>query len=477
MASGADGVTTVRATGAGPTPRRRTLLVLRGVEIAAHALPLTGVVTVGRGSTCEIQVDDPSLSRHHVRIELAEGRIAVTDLDSTNGTLVGGVRTSPGQPVEISADEPIVVGDVELVVQESRTGRGPAAGLTIGAPAPPLPSGSLPPRDQGPLVADPAMRRLYDLAARLARGGISILLTGETGAGKEVLAEFIHRSSPRASAPLVRVNCAALADSLVEAELFGHERGAFTGALRERRGLLESADGGTVLLDEIGEMSPAVQAKILRVLEARQVMRVGASTPRPIDVRFLAATNRDLEAEVATGGFRRDLFFRLAGAVLVIPPLRERPQEIAGLATAFAAEAAHRVGRSPPRLAEATLSALRARSWPGNARELRNVIERLVLLTESAVIDPTLLALADPTGVAAPTVDGPTAPIAMPTAPAPATTDLRDHLAAVERERILAALERNGGNQSRAAAELGMPRRTLITRLEAYGVPRPRRKP
>ncbi len=184
------------------------------------------------------------------------------------------------------------------------------------------------------------MRRLYDVAARVARGTIGVLIVGETGAGKEVVAEHVHRHSPRAGGPFVRVNCAALSETLVESELFGHERGAFTGADRATRGLLEAAEGGTVLLDEIGELPPAMQAKLLRVLEDRQVTRVGAMSSREeVDVRFVAATNRDLEADVAAGTFRRDLYFRIAGAVLAIPPLRARLDEIEPLARAFLADA------------------------------------------------------------------------------------------------------------------------------------------
>jgi DNA-binding NtrC family response regulator len=286
----------------------------------------------------------------------------------------------------------------------------------------------------------------------VARGPIGVLLTGETGAGKEVLAEFLHRRSPRAGGPLVRVNCAALTDSLVESELFGHEKGAFTGAQRERRGLIETADGGTLFLDEIGEIPAAAQAKLLRVVEERQVTRVGSSEPRPVDVRFVAATNRDLEAEVAAGRFRRDLYFRLAGVVLAIPPLRERPLEIELLARTFAAEADARLG-------DAALAALRAHAWPGNVRELRNVIERAALLAVDQPIDVEHLGLA-----------------AAPAAPAAAPAALPDELAAIERQRIVDALEQCGGNQTRAAELLGMPRRTLVKRIAKYNVPRPRKR-
>jgi DNA-binding NtrC family response regulator len=365
------------------------------------------------------------------------------------------VRLPVSVPVEISANEAIAAGDVVLVIQEVRaTGGGTAAERQA------RPSGRVAAGTATPIVVDPLMQRLHELAARIARGAIGVLITGETGAGKEVLAEHVHRSSPRAGGPLVRINCAALTDTLIESELFGHVKGAFTGADRDRRGLIESADGGTVFLDEVGEISAAVQAKLLRVLEERQVMPVGGSAARPVDVRFVAATNRDLEAEVAAGRFRRDLYFRIAGAVLAIPPLRERPLEIAVLARRFAAEEAARQGRRAPELDESALAALRAHPWPGNVRELRNVIERAVLLTEGASIGVEQLGLG-------------AAPAPAPAAPA---GKLPEELAAIERQRILDALDACGGNQTRAAAQLGMPRRTFVKRLEEYGVPRPRKK-
>src|SRR5262245_19541806 len=248
---------------------------MAGEAMTTHALPLQGDVTVGRATKCDIQIDHPSISRAHLVLALSEDDVTVTDLDTVNGTSLRGVRLPPGVAVQVTANEAVGAGDVTLVVQEIR----PASSAPV--PAPPRPSGQLVRARSEPVVIDPAMRRLYDLAARVARGTISVLLVGETGTGKEVLAEFVHRASPRAAGPLVRANCAALSETLIESELFGHERGAFTGAQRDRRGLLEAADGGTVFLDEIGEVPLTVQAKLLRVLEDGQVLRVGASSPRP----------------------------------------------------------------------------------------------------------------------------------------------------------------------------------------------------
>ena len=454
-------VATVPARKAAPPPRRRALLVMIGDAVESRPLPLAGEVAIGRGPGNDVAIDHPSMSRRHLVLRLADDAIEVIDQGGANGTTLRGARLPREVAVEIAGNEPFVAGEVTLVVQDLRA-------LAAGAAPTPRPTGAVAVDRGEPIVLDPEMRRLHQLAARLARGTLSVLLVGETGTGKEMLAEQLHRRSPRGGGPLVRINCAAFADTLVESELFGHERGAFTGAARERRGLLESADGGTVLLDEVGEVPPVIQAKLLRVLEERAVLRVGGTTPQPIDVRFVAATNRDLEAEVEAGRFRRDLYFRLAGAVLAIPPLRERPDEIAALARAFAAEAAGRLGRAAPRVDDGALAALRGHAWTGNVRELRNVIERAVLLSDDDRLTADHLAL----GGAA---RGPARPASAVSASVSADPVLADQLAAVERERILAALAECHGNQTRAAALLGMPRRTLVKRLGQYGVPRPRK--
>ncbi len=299
------------------------------------------------------------------------------------------------------------------------------------------------------VVVDPAMKQLYAEAKTLARGDIAVLLLGETGTGKEVLAEAIHRSSPRAAKPFVRINCAGLTESLLESELFGHERGAFTGADRAKPGLLELADGGTVFLDEVGELTPAVQAKLLRVLEDGAILRVGATKPHTVDLRFITATNRELPKEVEDGVFRRDLYYRINGVTLVIPPLRERPDEIEQLARHFAADAARRIGRRCPEVTPEAVDRLRRHDWPGNVRELSNTIERAVLFVEGSELTADHLSF-----------DAPRSPVA---------AEL------TERERILEALDKAWGNQSRAAELLGISRRTLINRLDEYDIPRPRK--
>jgi DNA-binding NtrC family response regulator len=276
----------------------------------------------------------------------------------------------------------------------------------------------------------------------------------------------------------VSINCAAIPEALLESELFGHERGAFTGAVRDKVGLLEAAAGGTLFLDEIGEMPLPAQAKLLRAIELREVVRVGGVRPRPVDVRFISATNRDLEGLIAQRLFRRDLFFRLNGISVSIPPLRERGAELEALARQFLAEFGASLGRGPLALSREALAHLKSHSWPGNVRELRNVIERAVLLSDGREIRPEHLSLvalaAGPVELAASDVElvdeGPGSE-----EPAP-PSGLPEELQATERKRILEALEQCAGNQTRAASMLGISRRALIHRLETYGVPRPRKR-
>jgi len=339
-------------------------------------------------------------------------------------------------------------------------------------------------RSRGELVADRTMQDLYALAGRIASGTISVLILGETGVGKEVLAEKVHKLSPRAQKPYLRLNCAALSESLLESELFGHERGAFTGAVAAKQGLLETADGGTVFLDEVGELPLSIQVKLLRVIEERVVLRVGGLRPRPLDVRFVAATNRDLEAEIERGTFRQDLFFRLNGATLVIPPLRERPGEIPNLARAFLSHAARQAGlTSDPELSSEALDRLMRYSWPGNIRELRNTIERAVLLCGAAPILPRHLPLEKMRVTFSTATSMAPLPAKRPPEPAPARRVAtnppmlrrgprmsRDE----ERAQIEAALAACGGNQTRAAQLLGIGRSTLINRVKEFGLTRPR---
>jgi two-component system, NtrC family, response regulator AtoC len=348
------------------------------------------------------------------------------------------------------------------------------------------------------IVVDAAMQRIHRLLQRVGPGNISVLVLGETGVGKEVIAETLHRMSPRQSGPFLRLNCGGFSETLLESELFGHEKGAFTGAVATKPGLLESADGGTVFLDEIGELPPSLQVKLLRVIEDKQVMRVGALKPRRIDVRFVSATNRDLEDEIMRGNFRQDLYYRVSGVSIVIPPLRERVGEIPHLCRLFAADGARQVGGREPGFSPGAMQLLQSYAWPGNIRELRNVIERAVLLASDGIITEEQLpiekmlggriatapvaypvggVMRDPYAAAAtPPALGayPVLPHALQGAPQP--TSLRDEIDDVERRRILAALESCAGNQTRAARMLGISRSTLSARLEQFGLPRPRKR-
>jgi transcriptional regulator with GAF, ATPase, and Fis domain len=334
---------------------------------------------------------------------------------------------------------------------------------------------------------DDAMARLAPLVTRVASSTINLLILGETGVGKEVMARSIHEQSPRASAPLVTLNCAALSESLLESELFGHEKGAFTGALQAKPGLLETAQGGTVFLDEIGEMPLSLQAKLLRVIEQREVQRVGSLKPRPIDVRFIAATNRDLEEEVREKRFREDLFFRLNGMSFTIPPLRERVGSIEPLARAFVAQASALAHREPPAIASPVLTLLKRYRWPGNIRELRNIMERATLLCSGPTITLEHVP-SEKMGSVRPqkpaserTLPGatlapePSEPATRISASALQAILKREQEEQAERQRIVEALAQCAGNQTKAAELLGISRRTLVSRLSEYGLPRPRK--
>ena len=303
----------------------------------------------------------------------------------------------------------------------------------------------------GPLVgASPAMERVYELVSRVAPSSATVLITGESGTGKELVAASVHNLSRRADRPYQVVNCGALSPTLIESELFGHERGSFTGADRVHHGFFERADGGTLFLDEVSEIPVELQAKLLRVLEAGVVMRVGSEKPVRIDARIIAATHRDLEARVAEGKFRADLLYRLKVFPISLPPLRERPEDIAALARHFLDELNKKEGADKV-FTPAALGILQRCAWPGNVRELKNVIHRAFILAEEE-IDPSHLA-PDLSG------HGPAADL-----PVPLTT-----LAAAERRLILATLDHYAGDRRLVAKALGVSLRTLYNRLREYG--------
>jgi two-component system response regulator AtoC len=333
-------------------------------------------------------------------------------------------------------------------------------------------------------VADPGMVRLYELGRRLARSTIPILIQGETGSGKELAAAAIHAFSARADQPFVSVNCAAIPETLAESELFGHARGAFSGALTAKPGQLEVASGGTLFLDEIGELTPTVQAKLLRVLESGELVRLGEVQPRAIDLRLVAATNRDLEREVLAGRFRADLFFRLGAARLELLPLRDRPRDLAVLSQTLLRDTCAQLGRAPLQLSIGAALALFRHDWPGNVRELRHVVEYAAAAAPDGATELEIWHLPQVLAVAARQArDAAPAPAVAAAEPPPARTEpaapeagpvrfrpIADEVRELERARMIAALRASDGRQHRAAELIEMPLRTFVTKLKRYAI-------
>jgi two-component system, NtrC family, response regulator AtoC len=386
------------------------------------------------------------------------------ELDRTDGTAAmerlldfarGAGVTTKSAVVHCPEDGTTVealIGNARAALRTGRSPRDPrpeTAGTGRAAAAP----------TDGPIVIDGAMRRVYTLVDRIADSTMTVLILGETGVGKEGVAEAIHQRSSRRAKPLVKLNCAALPETLLESELFGYEKGAFTGADKRKVGFFEAADGGTLFLDEIGEMPLALQAKLLRVLERKVITRVGGTTEIATSARVVAATHRDLEGEVRAGRFRQDLLYRVGGFTLVVPPLRDRGPEILPLAEHFARLAAVEGGRPVPAIGDDAREALTTYSWPGNVRELKNAIERALVLCSDQITSADLPEKLRDAGHRV-----------RPTSPA---ADMRGHLAEVERAAIVAALEAEEQNQTRAARRLGLSRRALIYKMEKYGLKPP----
>ena len=421
------------------------LLVAGDGRLSSHALGQA--LVIGRGDDCDVVIEHPTLSRRHAVVQ-AGPPITVQDLDSMNGTRIGAETRRGGEPIVIAVGDTFQIGPFTMVVvARSRPDDGSASWRDLLR------------------VTDPTFDGVPSMIHELAASDANVVILGETGVGKEVLAETIHRRSGRRG-ELVRINCAALNEPLLESELFGHEKGAFTGATSVKIGLLEAADLGTVFLDEIGELPAGLQAKLLRAVERREVLRIGSTRAIAVDVRFVAATNRDLPAEVDAGRFRRDLFFRLDGVTLAIPPLRDRKGQIGQLALHFLDEACRRAGRPPVKLRAETLDALRRHGWPGNVRELKAVLERALLLSRGE--DPKVSHLAFATR-ADPAREVPPAPPAEPDAPDDLSAGERD-----DRARVIRALDACAGNQTRAARQLGISRTTLVNKVRLYRIPRPR---
>ncbi len=442
---------------------------------ACVALPARGQLTIGRGQDAGLRVEDESVSRLHAVLHVG-ATLAIEDRGSRNGTRLSGRELTSSEITPVTLGALIEVGRAALYL--SAVPVSSSSGIDDTA-------GNADEDDElSPAIAakpQEGIERLRRLVRLVAPNDISVILHGETGVGKEVFAETIHRGSPRAKHPFVAINCAAITEALLESELFGHEKGAFTGAVQRKMGLLESAHGGTVFLDEIGELPLSMQAKLLRALEKREVTPVGSLTPRSFDVRFVAATHRDLDALTATGEFREDLYYRLNGITLKIPPLRERVDEIVPLARLFLEESASRAARPPPHFSVAALRKLEGYAWPGNIRELRNVVFRGLIITEGDEIGPQEIDLPERAAVTsakgarrADSIASAMMPSTPSGAPGPAfdpqPNTLDEPSREGERQAILAALERTRGNQSKAALMLGLTRRALMYRLRVYGI-------
>lgn len=435
------------------------LHVLEDDGVVTRDLPVAGSVTIGRSGDADLIIVAPWISRTHAQLVLRPGEpIRIHDCGSSNGTKVRGTPLAPREPVEVAVGDPIELGSTLMLIHADHLRR------TSPGTAPPPVSRTLP----------DAMTRLHELVERVSDSTINVLLLGETGAGKEVTARAIHEQSSRAKGPFIGVNCASFNHTLFESELFGYERGAFTGANKAKQGTIEAAHGGTLFLDEVGETPLDSQAKLLRVLELRQVVRLGSLQRRDVDVRVIAATNRDLSEEITAGRFREDLYYRLNGISLVIPPLRERRDEIIPLAMHFDEHESAQLGyASAAPISTEARRILEEHLWPGNVRELKNVIQRAVLLSGGRTIEPDHLRM-DPERWPATNK-----PRAIVPAGSPAEITSVNSPVLVEsvdpRQRIIDALAACGGNQTRAAKLLGISRRTLTTRLNQFDIPRPRK--
>ncbi|MNZ36178.1 Transcriptional regulatory protein ZraR [compost metagenome] len=316
--------------------------------------------------------------------------------------------------------------------------------------------------DEGPVASEPASRQLLELAARVARSDSTVLICGESGTGKEVLARYIHQQSPRAAQPFVAINCAAIPDNMLEATLFGHEKGAFTGAIAAQAGKFEQAEGGTLLLDEISEMPLGLQAKLLRVLQEREVERVGGRKPIALDIRVLATSNRDMAGEVAAGRFREDLFYRLSVFPLAWQPLRERAGDILPLAERLLARHVAKMKHAPVRLSAAAQACLQAHAWPGNVRELDNALQRALILQQGGVIEAADFCLAGAIPLSA---VAPAAALPVAVEPAGEAGGLGDDMRRHEFQMIIDTLRAERGRRKEAAERLGISPRTLRYKL------------
>jgi DNA-binding NtrC family response regulator len=426
--------------------QKASLSVVKGAD-KGRSISISGdVVVCGADSSCDLVLTDPAVSSNHFEIRATPLGFMIKDLSSTNGTFVEGVRLGS---CFVDSNTQIRLGRTKIRLSPSRE--------KVEIPL------SNRERFGRLLGSSVAMRRVFAVLERVSPTDATFLIEGESGTGKELVAESVHKTSPRAEGPLVAVDCGAIPENLVESELFGHERGAFTGAERTRAGFFEAASGGTILLDEIGELPASVQPKLLRVLETREIKKVGSSVSVPVDVRVVAATNRDLAKEVEAGRFREDLYYRLAVLRLEMPPLRERREDIPTLVEHFVSRFADGVDAEQALSAD-TMSMLKQHDWPGNVRELRNVVERLLVLPElgAAAIRSSSGAAADSSGGASAEMD---ALLGLPFHEA--RTRWTEHF---EKTYLEAKLKASAGVVLRAAEQAEIPRQTFHRLMRKHGL-------
>jgi DNA-binding NtrC family response regulator len=419
--------------------------VVRGPDAGLSVRSTSDTVIVGSDPHAGLVLHDPTVSRFHCEVAVVDGRVRLRDLGSRNGTVVGGVAVGSGHLLDGAILQlgnsdvrfELDAGEVRLPLHEAE-----GFGALVGRSA--------------------SMRRAFSLIATAARSDAPVLLLGETGTGKDAAACAIHEASARADKPFVVVDCSAIPAELIESELFGHEKGAFTGATTAREGLFEAADGGTVLLDEIGELPLLMQPKLLRVLESRTVKRVGGTRAIPIDVRVIAATNRDLRVEVNEKRFRPDLFYRLAVLEIPLPPLRERTEDLPLLVERLLLH--HDAATRRPLLDPAFIAGLAGHTWPGNVRELRNHLERCLAMREALPASSSSLPPSSPSESSMPTSS------ALPATDLPLKEARDAWTRQLERRYVEAVLERHAGNVAAAARAAGVDRMYFYRLLWRHGL-------
>ena len=428
-----------------------------GVSVAVESGPDEGEtallkgasLSVGTDPTSDLRLTDPTVSRRHLVLSLTPDGILAEDLGTTNGSWVGGVRL---RAAIIPAGATLKLGGTVLTVKSS-TSRFLVTPAQVAS-------------FHGLLGESPAMRNIYGLIQQLARTDLPVNVTGETGTGKELVGRALHLAGPRKDKPFLVLDCGSIMPDLLRSELFGHEKGAFTGADRANKGILEQARGGTVFLDEVGEMGLGVQPQLLRALETRQVTRIGSHAAMDVDFRVVSATNRDLKAMSLDGQFRSDLLYRLSAVTIRLPPLRDRREDIPALARHFVEAYAQRHQVPAPRFSNAALEALAVYAWPGNIRELKNTADALCALAAGATVDvPQVRQIL---GVERATSPAPTAraAVATPVVAAQVASKLDD----MEKQAIATALEQTGWNRRAAARQLGISPTTLLRKIEKFGL-------